>query len=222
MVLASDTTVTIQYNVSDGANCPAGINCLQQGARAADKWYAIWLVKGSSGVGVILTSEDDTFSAPTGYTDSKKRLGWIETNGSSNIHSFVARPGYDFSRVFSCDESTSFVVSSTSTTNVEDLSSVIPPNIKWASIWGYVAMDNSSGDATRTLHIGNGSRLGVIAWELVIYGGSTSTNIPSQTTFFETEIYDTGAGTARRVNTWQTGSASTREIGCNSWTDDLL
>lgn len=68
---------------------------LQSGhARAASKWYNVYLIGGSSGTDVLFARQDTAFgSLPAGYS-YKRRLGAFLTNTASNIVAFLQAGDY--------------------------------------------------------------------------------------------------------------------------------
>jgi len=77
------STLTIQIDAA------AGINSIDTGSVAADTWYYIWLLKGSSGIGAVYSTSKTTPTEPSGYQDAKRLIGAVLTDGSSNITDYT-------------------------------------------------------------------------------------------------------------------------------------
>lgn len=61
-----------------------GAGGMDTGSIAADTWYYIWLVKGSSGVSAVI-SADLTPVLPSGYDSYRRWIGMVRTDGSGNL-----------------------------------------------------------------------------------------------------------------------------------------
>ena len=66
----------------------SGINGLDAGSEATSKWYAVFLVSGSSGVGGLLSLSDSAPTMPSGFT-YKRRLGWVYNHSDDDLQNFV-------------------------------------------------------------------------------------------------------------------------------------
>jgi hypothetical protein len=67
----------------------AGVNGLDTGALAANTSYGVWLVKGGSGVAAVISLAtspvSDQPTPPVGYTDARRLIGAIFTDGSVDV-----------------------------------------------------------------------------------------------------------------------------------------
>lgn len=81
LVLSSGTVINTAVN---------GINGLDTGSLAVSTWYAVFIIGSStlkSATGLIMSLSGTAPYLPFGY-DSIRRLGWVLTDGSSNILNF--------------------------------------------------------------------------------------------------------------------------------------
>lgn len=84
------STLTKQIDAAWAAGDDAG--GLDTGSVAADTWYSAWLIRRSD-TGVVDALFSTSASSPTMPTDydQKRRIGWVRTNGSSDIIAFHQR-----------------------------------------------------------------------------------------------------------------------------------
>lgn len=63
-----------------------GINKLDTGAEASNTWYYIWLCKGSSGSGAVISASNTSPTLPSNYNTYKRLLPYaVRNDGSSNF-----------------------------------------------------------------------------------------------------------------------------------------
>lgn len=65
----------------------SGANGLDAGSEAANTWYSIWVIRGTSGTAGLLSTSATSPTMPSGYT-KKRRVGWVRNNASSNLLKF--------------------------------------------------------------------------------------------------------------------------------------
>ena len=66
----------------------SGANGLDTGTESASTWYYIWLAKGASGVCGLISASSTAPTLPSGYDQSKRRIGSVRNNASSNLLNF--------------------------------------------------------------------------------------------------------------------------------------
>jgi hypothetical protein len=127
MALVSSVTVDISSS---------GINGIDSGSSLSPStWYSVWVVKGASGVGGLLTSRTASPTLPAGYDVTKRRVGWIKTDGSSNIIIFTVRIDSSFGRYFTQGiTSTNTYALSTFGGAIVNVAASVPPYIQFAEI----------------------------------------------------------------------------------------
>lgn len=81
----------------------SGINGLDTGSEAANTWYSVWVVKGASGVGGLLSLSETAPTVPSGYDSVKRRVGWIR-NEAADIR-FFHQLIFGSSRLYTWDDS---------------------------------------------------------------------------------------------------------------------
>lgn len=66
----------------------SGANGLDTGSEAANTWYAVHVIWGTSGVASLFSLSATAPSLPSGYTYFR-RVGWVRNDGSSNFLLFL-------------------------------------------------------------------------------------------------------------------------------------
>lgn len=66
----------------------SGINGLDTGAEAANTWYAVYLVSGTTAVGGLFSTSEDSPTMPAGFT-YKRRIGWAYNHSDNDLQNFV-------------------------------------------------------------------------------------------------------------------------------------
>lgn len=64
-----------------------GANGLDTGSVAAFTWYAVFVIYGANGLALLFSLSATAPTLPTGFS-MKARVGWIRTDGSSNVVAF--------------------------------------------------------------------------------------------------------------------------------------
>lgn len=72
-----------QFQIFTGA--AGSINTLDTGTIANNTWYYVWLCKGSTGIGGVLSTSATAPTIPSGYDLYKRRIGLVRTDGSANL-----------------------------------------------------------------------------------------------------------------------------------------
>lgn len=107
------------------ASWAAGTNQggLDAGSKASGTWYAIYVIKNvtSGAVDVLFSLSATSPVLPSGYT-VKRRIGWIRTDGSSNIIQYTQRSGQFYWNTSASD------VSGTVTTTAALYTLSVPPS----------------------------------------------------------------------------------------------
>ena len=67
-----------------------GANGRDAGSEAANTWYAVFVISGTSGVAGLLSTSPTAPTLPSGYTVFR-RVGWVYNDASSNIRQFSRR-----------------------------------------------------------------------------------------------------------------------------------
>lgn len=75
---ASTVSVTI-------STASSGANGIDSGSVAANTWYSVWVIYNGTTVAGLLSTSATTPTLPGGYT-YYARVGWIRTDGSSNLY----------------------------------------------------------------------------------------------------------------------------------------
>ena len=75
------TPSSISLTLSTGTS---GLNGLDTGAIAASTWYAVWAIYNETTVAGLLSLSATAPTLPSGYVH-KARIGWVRTDGSSNL-----------------------------------------------------------------------------------------------------------------------------------------
>lgn len=166
--ITSDTALALNNTIVTGSagTAKAGV-AVQSGSNVSVKWYSIWVVKGSSGVsGVISTQRTTLLNAPTGYTDSQRRVGYVFVDIAHDFLRFTTTEYGVFGRYVDyhdADDSAPFKVLDTASSltyaNV-DASLPCPPSATHAlltvrlsatgSLSAYFRPRNGIGPATTT------------------------------------------------------------------------
>jgi hypothetical protein len=76
----------------------SGINGLDAGSEADSKWYAVYIVSGTSGVGGLLSLKGNSPTMPSGFT-YERRIGWVYNHSDSDLQNFV-QGGYGREREY--------------------------------------------------------------------------------------------------------------------------
>jgi hypothetical protein len=85
---STDAFNIVSTSALNAAITTSGVNGLDTGSEAADTWYFIYVVKGSSGLGTLLSASATAPVLPAGYDDSFRRVGSVYNDGSSNFREF--------------------------------------------------------------------------------------------------------------------------------------
>lgn len=134
----------------------SGAGGLDTGSEAANTWYSVWVISQIGGGARGLLSASATAPLlPDAYV-SKRRLGWVRNDGSSNFLHFNAR-GDGRTRQFYYDEARSVINiltggSATAFTDV-DLSTLVPPNCNLAYLMTGLIVPAVTGNNTDVLDI---------------------------------------------------------------------
>lgn len=72
-----------QFQITTAAS--GTINALDTGTIANNTWYYVWLCKGSTGTGGVISTSATNPTLPSGYTLYKRRIGMVRTDGSANL-----------------------------------------------------------------------------------------------------------------------------------------
>jgi hypothetical protein len=90
-------TATLTKRLDASWTVGTGNGGLDTGSKANSTWYSVWLIQRTD-TGVVdalfSTSPDDPF-LPDPY-NRKRRIGWVRTNASGNLLSFIQRGDYFF------------------------------------------------------------------------------------------------------------------------------
>lgn len=167
----------------------SGVDGLDTGTVAADTHYSVWVIGDSTATNPTATLASLSTTSPTlpsGY-DRKRRRGWILTDGSSNIHSFIARGGngertvmYTYTRT----DALVFALLDTQIWLAQSLSAQLPPTAQFADLSLVVDTGNSDYLETRptgsTVADGEGRRVWgknnftpTIQWQQVLNGSQS-------------------------------------------------
>lgn len=65
----------------------SGANGLDIGEEAANTWYSIWVIRGTSGTAGLFSISPTSPSMPAGYT-KKRRVGWVRNKSNSDFRGF--------------------------------------------------------------------------------------------------------------------------------------
>jgi hypothetical protein len=76
------TNAALNLTISTGS---AGANALDAGTVANSTWYSVWAIYNGTTVAGLLSTSATSPTLPDGYT-FKTRLGWVRTDGSSNLY----------------------------------------------------------------------------------------------------------------------------------------
>ena len=134
---AADLKVTTSLTIDPATN---GANGLDTGSLAADTWYYVFVIQGTSGVaGLMSTSTTPTL--PSGYDDAKRRVGMVRTNSSAALYKQSTLPSNGNQRRVHWNEDTTVLsfevvyranISTQPTWDTADLSGVVAPTSKAA------------------------------------------------------------------------------------------
>jgi hypothetical protein len=75
------TVSTVSLTLGTGTS---GANGLDTGSIATSTWYSVWIIYNGSTVAGLLSTSATSPTMPSGYT-YKMRVGWVRTDGSSNL-----------------------------------------------------------------------------------------------------------------------------------------
>lgn len=82
--IASNTSLTISANSSATQSGQAA----KAGVEVASCWYTAQVIQGASGEGTCLSTQRTTLFGISGYTNSRRRVGWVLNDSSGNILEF--------------------------------------------------------------------------------------------------------------------------------------
>jgi len=127
----------------------SGAGGLDTGSVAANTWYAVFVIADSSGLkqqkGLFSLSETSP-TMPAGY-DLCRRIGWINTDGSSNIRRYYCQ-GEDTQRryVYDAEVAALNVLSSGNATSWTqlDLSTYVPPSAEVVQLLAEVSGNSTN------------------------------------------------------------------------------
>ena len=119
MVLPSAITKQLDASWAVGNNA-GGLNT---GSKSSNTWYEVHLIQreDTGVVDVMYTTTANRSTLPTNYTH-KRRIGWIRTDGSSNIRPFTQK-GNEFTLTTQIND-----VATTQTTTAAAVTLTVPPN----------------------------------------------------------------------------------------------
>lgn len=83
----------IRASAGSVSTASTGINALDTGSVATSTWYYVWVCRGASGSGYVLSTSASSPTLPTGYDDYKRRIGAVKTDGSGNLIRQKTMPG---------------------------------------------------------------------------------------------------------------------------------
>lgn len=136
----------------------SGVDGLDTGTVAADTHYSVWVIGDSTATNPTATLASLSTTSPTlpsGY-DRKRRRGWVLTDGSSNIHPFIARGGngerivmYTYART----DALVFAALDTQVFLAQSLSAQLPPTANFADLT--LVVDAGNGDFLETRPTGS-------------------------------------------------------------------
>lgn len=118
----------------------AGANGRDAGSEAANTWYSIWVIRGTSGTAGLLSTSATSPTMPAGYT-KKRRVGWVRNNGASNFLKFYQTNNWW------CLDARQTVLSTTSpATSYTDINcnSAAPPTASMVSFYIYIRDDGNT------------------------------------------------------------------------------
>lgn len=113
-----------------------GAGGLDTGSEASNTWYAVHIIKGTSGVSGLFSLSSTSPTMPSGYTFSKF-IGWVRNDSSSNIIKFVMNGSKNMRRVIYTNETIDrAVVSSGAATVWTDIncSAFVPEGVRLIEI----------------------------------------------------------------------------------------
>jgi len=70
-----------------------GANGRDAGSEAANTWYSIWVIRGTSGTAGLLSTSATSPTMPAGYT-KKRRVGWVRNDAASSFLKFYQIGGW--------------------------------------------------------------------------------------------------------------------------------
>lgn len=119
----------------------SGANGLDTGSEAANTWYSIWVIRGSSGTAGLLSTSSTSPSMPAGYT-KKRRVGWVRNNSNSAFRKF-----FHIGDWWHWDAQHVALNTGSAATSWTDVNcgSYVPPTSEFITIMGFVGDTNGAG-----------------------------------------------------------------------------
>lgn len=145
-ILATNTVTNLSTAVS-------GIGGIDTGSVAINTWYFVWICKGSSGTGLLLSTSSGSPTVPAGYNTYYKRIGAVKTDASGNLYKQKTETGQHNRRIVRWIADTTAApfqiydgtrnVSTTTSWDTVDCSGAIPSTATKAIL--YIESDGGSG-----------------------------------------------------------------------------
>lgn len=116
------------------------------GIETASRWYSVWLIKGTSGVASLFSTQRTLLlNPPTGYTASARRIGWLKNNSSGDfLEQGMAEmsPGVRYTFYETTINTTTVLSNGNSTSWAEVImDDFLPPTSRLAQIFNFVSND---------------------------------------------------------------------------------
>lgn len=103
------------------------------GSEIASRWFYVWLVSGTSGTGLIFSTQRTTPYGVTGYNTSQRRIASVYNNASGNLQEFAQSGNGNYRRItHQCARLTAGSSLNNASWTALDLTDYVPPTAKVA------------------------------------------------------------------------------------------